>query len=49
MKQVAFLNTSFEPQIIKLGQLLGISKDNSFQESFEQFGGLRPGPRRFSI
>ena len=35
--------------VIKLGQLIDISKGNTFQESFEQFGGLGLGFRSFSI
>ena len=43
MIQGAFLNISFETQLIKVnkcGKLIDISKDNNFNESFEQFGGL---------
>ena len=33
----------------KLGQLIDVSKANNFQESFEQFWGVRLSPRFFSI
>ena len=35
--------------VTKLGQLIDISKGNSFQESFEQFGRLELSSRSFSI
>ena len=40
MRQGAFLTISFEPQLLKTpidGQLIDVSKDNGFEESFEQF------------
>ena len=47
MRQGASLNISFEPQLIKSTNLINISKGNSFQESFEQFGGVRLSLRSF--
>ena len=35
--------------VTKLGQLIDTSNGNSFQESFEQFGGLAVSPKSFSI
>ena len=42
-----FWNTTHK--VIKLDQLIGISKDNNLQESFEQFGRLGLSSRPFSL
>ena len=52
MRQGAFLNVSFEPQlnqVTKLGQLIDISKGDNFKESLEQYGGLGLSSNLFSI
>ena len=50
VRQGAFLNISFQPHLIKSPNLAtDKSKGDNFQESFEQFGGLGPSCRSFSI
>ena len=49
MSQGAFVNISSTHQATKLGQLIDISKENNFQESFEQFGRLGLRSRSFTI
>ena len=52
MRQDAFLNISFEPQLIKSQQIWSIdsyNKGNIFHELFDQFGGLGLSFTSFSI